>query len=124
LSKTLPITTNSSFGPLYYVAGTTQEGANVFKAAVYNSTGDVPVSLSFENVRKGAKAQLIVLTGPSDPYGANDPFTHVNVVKTQARTLTAGDEGVFQFSLPNLSVAVLETGASQLRARKEDPAAA
>jgi alpha-N-arabinofuranosidase len=117
LSKTLPVTSDSNFGPLYYVAGTSDKGTGIFKAAVYNSTEAVPVSLKFEGAPKGATAKLTVLTGPENPYGYNDPFLHNNVVKETTTTLTAGSDGTFQFSLPQLSIAVLETDAS-IKCRK------
>jgi alpha-N-arabinofuranosidase len=103
------VTSDEGFGPLYYVAGTSDKGSGIFKAAVYNTTEDVPVSLRFSGFSKGATAKLTVLTGPEDPYGYNDPFTQVNVVKETTSTVTAGKDGAFQFSLPQLSVAVLET---------------
>lgn len=106
------MTSDSGFGPLYYVAGTSATGTGIFKAAVYNSTEDVPVSLRFQGSRQGATATLTVLTGPANPYGYNDPFTHVDVVQETTSTLTAGADGSFQFSLPQLSIAVLETDAS------------
>jgi alpha-N-arabinofuranosidase len=112
------VTSDAGFGPLYYVAGTSDKGTGIFKAAVYNTTEDVPVSLRFEGSPKGATATLTVLTGPENPYGYNDPFTHVNVVKETTSIVTAGADGTFQFSLPQLSVAVLETNAS-VKCRKK-----
>lgn len=109
ITKTLPVTTESNFGPLFYVAGSTDKGTAVFKAAVYNTTAPVPVSLQLEGFKKGATATLTVLTGPENPYGYNDPWTQANVVKETTTTLKAGDNGKFSFSLPQLSVAVLET---------------
>lgn len=106
------MTSDAGFGPLYYVAGTSDRGTGILKAAVYNSTADVPVSVRFEGSRNGATATLTVLTGPENPYGYNDPFTQVNVVKTTTSRVTAGPDGSFQFSLPQLSIAVLETDAS------------
>jgi len=96
------------------VAGTSEKNTTVFKAAVYNSTAPVEVSIQFETVTapKGAKATLTLLTGPANPYGINDPFTRVKVVNETMSTLTASDAGVFTFSLPALSVAVLETAAT------------
>lgn len=76
---------------------------------MYNSTQDVPVSLQFEGYSKGATAQLTMLTGPENPYGVNDPYLQNNVVKETTSTVVAGDKGVFKFSLPQLSIAVLET---------------
>lgn len=118
ISKTLPVTSDTGFGPLYYVAGTSARGTGILKAAVYNATEDVPVSLKFQGYSKGATATLTVLTGPENPYGYNDPFSHVNVVKETTSTVTAGADGSFQFSLPQLSVAVLETDAA-VKCRKK-----
>ncbi|KAK4187876.1 family 51 putative glycoside hydrolase [Podospora australis] len=113
IRTTLPVSAPSgapNFNPLYYVAGSSAENTGVFKAAVYNSTSPVPVSLRFEGIEKeGAVANLTVLTGPSEPYGYNDPFTRADVVKHETRLLKAGKGGEFKFELPGLSVAVLET---------------
>ncbi|OTB00698.1 glycoside hydrolase family 51 protein [Hypoxylon sp. CI-4A] len=116
LTETLPATSN--FDPLYYVAGKNEKtGGYIFKAAVYNSTdgADVPVNLSFEGIKSGATAELTILTGPEDPYGINDPYTGVNVVETSKTTVKADKNGTFQFALPNLSVAVLDTTAPTSR---------
>ncbi|KAI1642692.1 glycoside hydrolase family 51 protein [Daldinia loculata] len=110
LTETLPAT--SQFDPLYYVAGKNDKtGGHIFKAAVYNSTdgADVPVKLSFEGVKQGTTAELTILTGPKDPYGINDPATGINVVKTSKKTIRSDETGSFQFLLPNLSIAVLDT---------------
>lgn len=110
------MTSDTNFGPLFYVAGEGEQGTGIFKAAVYNSTSDVPVSLQFEGFGKGTTAQLTVLTGPEDPYGYNDPYLQNNVVKEKVSTVVAGDNGVFEFTLPQLSIAVLETDAKKKRA--------
>ncbi|KAB8070547.1 glycoside hydrolase superfamily [Aspergillus leporis] len=108
ITNTLPTTSNSSFGPLYYVAGQDNTtNSHIFKAAVYNSTADVPVSLTFDGVKAGTSAQLTVLTA-ADPFGMNE-VASANIVDKMTSTVTAGDNGVFDFSLPNLSVAVLKT---------------
>ncbi len=111
LTKTLPVTAKTGgIRPLYYVAGESEKNTTLFKAAVYNATEPVAVSLQFEGIEmKGSKATLTLLTGPEDPYAVNDPFTQINVVNETTATLTAGEGGVFVFSLPSLSVAVLET---------------
>ncbi|KAK3905544.1 glycoside hydrolase superfamily [Staphylotrichum tortipilum] len=109
IRETLPVSTDANFGPLYYVAGTSEKGTSIWKGAVYNSTEPVDVSLQFECHQKNDKATLTVLTGPTDPYGYNDPWTQVNVVKEKTTTIKADDKGKFSFSLPGLSVAVLET---------------
>ncbi|RYP78914.1 hypothetical protein DL771_000299 [Monosporascus sp. 5C6A] len=109
-TETLPAT--ADFDPLYYVAGKSdQTGGYIFKGAVYNSTdgADVPVRLTFEGVEPGTSAELTVLTGPENPYGINDPFTGINVVKTTRSTVKSGGDGAFEFDLPNMSVAVLDT---------------
>jgi alpha-N-arabinofuranosidase len=114
ITHTLPVASNSSYGPLYWAAGKDElrNGAMVWKGAVYNTTNssEVPVSVHFQGVQPGAKAELTVLTNPGgDPYAYNDPFTGVNIVNTTKSELTAGASGAFTFSLPELSVAVLDT---------------
>ncbi|KAI1099703.1 glycoside hydrolase family 51 protein [Jackrogersella minutella] len=118
ITETLPAT--SYFDPLYYVAGRNDNtGGYIFKAAVYNSTGgaDVPVNLSFDGVAPGTTGELTVLTGPANPYGINSPYTGTNVVKTSTTTIRADGNGTFQLTLPNLSVAILDTGAPKSRRR-------
>ncbi|KAI5921052.1 alpha-L-arabinofuranosidase [Camillea tinctor] len=110
MTETLPAT--ADFDPLYYVAGKNEKtGGHVFKAAVYNSTdgADVPVKLKFEGAAPGTEAELTILTGPENAYSINDPFTGINVVETSTQTVTSDEQGNFQFNLPNLSVAVLDS---------------
>ncbi|GAW27045.1 putative alpha-N-arabinofuranosidase A [Rosellinia necatrix] len=119
MTETLPA--SADIGPLYYVAGRNDKTkGHVFKAAVYNSTdgADVPVRLTFDGVAAGTTAELTVLTGPEDPYAVNDPFTGVNVVSTTKTTVKADRSGAFSFSLPNLSVAVLDTKGKRKAARQ------
>ncbi|KAI1375488.1 glycoside hydrolase family 51 protein [Hypoxylon crocopeplum] len=116
MTETLPAT--SRFNPLYYVAGKNNKtGGHIFKAAVYNSTSgaDVPIKLTFEGITPGTTGELTILTGPIDPYGANSPYTGVNVVKSSKTTIRSDRNGSFQFALPNLSVAVLDTAPSRSR---------
>ena len=68
----------------------------------------MPVKVAFEGVEAGTKAELTLLTGPEDPFGYNDPWTGVNVVTTTKTILEAGSGG-FEFTMPQLSVAVLDT---------------
>jgi len=100
---------NGKINPLYFVAGDSEHDTTIVKLAVYNSTTPVPVNLKIESVEAGTAATLIMLTGPADPYGINDPFLRTNVVKETTTKLVAGEDGAFTFSLPQLSVAVLET---------------
>ncbi|KAK0669942.1 family 51 putative glycoside hydrolase [Cercophora samala] len=112
IRETLPVDAPAgkpNFDPLFYVAGKSETGTGIFKAAVYNSTESIPVSLKFDGLNEGAVANLTVLTGPEDPYGFNDPFTGVNVVEEKTTFIKAGKGGAFTFTLPGLSVAVLET---------------
>jgi alpha-N-arabinofuranosidase len=108
MTNTLPTKSSDNYGPLYYVAGVDQTtNSHIFKAAVYNSTADVPVSLTFDGVKPGTPAQLTVLTAPG-PLAMNE-IGAPNVVNSKVTNLRAGKNGVFNFSLPNLSVAVLKT---------------
>jgi len=110
MTHTLPTTWDDTYGPLYYVAGLDgQTNSRIFKAAVYNSTADVPVSLTFEGVGRGTAADLTILTAPS-AFSMNE-MGGANTVHSQTTTIKAGKKGVFSFSLPNLSVAVLTTYA-------------
>ncbi|KAF1959288.1 glycoside hydrolase, partial [Byssothecium circinans] len=114
ISHTLPTSSNSSYGPLYWVAGKddARNGALVWKGAVYNTTNSstVPVAVHFEGVSPGTKASLTVLTNAvGDPYAYNDPFTGINIVNSTTSEVSAGPSGAFEFSLPQLSVAVLDT---------------
>ncbi|CAO2647333.1 Nn.00g082550.m01.CDS01 [Neocucurbitaria sp. VM-36] len=114
ISSTLPTSSNSSYGPLYWGAGKDEarNGALVWKGAVYNTTNaaDVPVSVHFQGVTPGTKASLTLLTNSvGDPYMYNDPFTGINIVNTTVTELAAGSNGAFEFSMPQLSVAVLDT---------------
>ncbi|KAJ5183920.1 hypothetical protein N7492_001536 [Penicillium capsulatum] len=60
-----PTTSTDSFGPLYYATGVNSKTeSRIFKTTVYNSTADVPVSLTFEGVGRGATADLTILTAP------------------------------------------------------------
>ncbi|KAJ4268982.1 hypothetical protein NW762_003053 [Fusarium torreyae] len=111
MSHTLPA--SADFDPLFYVAGKNEDkGSFIWKGAAYNTTkgADVPVSLSFEGVKPGAQAELTLLTNKKDdPFAYNDPHTGVNIVNSKKTVLKADRKGAFNFKLPELSVAVLET---------------
>ncbi|CAG7927753.1 unnamed protein product [Penicillium olsonii] len=108
MTNTLPSESPDSFGPLYYATGlNSKTNSHIFKAAVYNSTADVPVSLTFEGVGRGTKADLTILTAP-DPFTMN-AVGGSNLVKSKTTHIKAGKKGEFSFKLPNLSVAVLST---------------
>lgn len=80
----------------------------------------MPVTVAFEGVEAGTKAELTLLTGTDDPFGYNDPWTGVNVVTTTKKILEAGEDG-FQFTMPELSVAVLDTQFSDDEGAGEEP---
>ncbi|GAB7364925.1 hypothetical protein MBLNU230_g5713t1 [Neophaeotheca triangularis] len=106
ISETLPIA-NEEFGPAYYVAGKNEgTGQHIVKAAVYNSSEDVPFHVNFEGVGAGTKANLTYLTAP-DGLSYNDIGKDVVEVTTQE--VTADGDGTFTFSLPELSIAVFAT---------------
>lgn len=106
-TSTLPATSADAFGPAYWVAGEDNTTSTYYvKAAVYNSTEDVPFSVTFDGVSSGASATLTVLTA-ADGYSYNSIGS--NVLETTTTTLTADESAAFTFSLPNLSVALLET---------------
>ncbi|SPQ21402.1 d7654c19-7073-4ed9-a2be-fd1299e158c5 [Thermothielavioides terrestris] len=112
LTHTLPATAanGTSFGPAYWVAGRNDAKRTfLLKAAVYNSTGgaEVPFRVGFDGLSRGAPATLTVLTAPGGPFAHNTP-ANKNAVKTAVTQLRAGEGGVLEFSLPDLSVAVLE----------------
>jgi len=66
------------------------------------------MTVTFAGVKAGSAATLTVLTAPS--ADSNNDIKK-SVVKTDTRTLTAGENGVFSYSLPDLSVSVLEVKA-------------
>ena len=108
ITDTLPVSMDVDLGPLYHVAGkNVDDGTFIFKTAVYNSTGEYPVEVRFEGVGKGAMANLTVLTG-ADAYASNSVGGE-EVVNTTSVVVTAGADGAFVYSLPDLSVAVLRT---------------
>jgi len=110
VTHNLETTSNSTFGPLYYVAGKNNDtGAHIFKAAVYNSTASVPVSLTFQGIKEGTKASLTVLT-TNDPWAWNTvEKAGTDVVQNNITTIQAGAGGVFRFTLPAVSVSLLKT---------------
>jgi alpha-N-arabinofuranosidase len=71
--------------------------------------------VAFDGIKAGTKAVLGMCIQPDgDPWAFNDPFTGVNVVETSNRVVTANKDGVFEFEMPELSVAVLDTDVSLL----------
>jgi alpha-N-arabinofuranosidase len=109
ITENLPME-GADFGPAYYVAGRSNvTGSHILKAAVYNSTGDVPFNVVFEGVGAGSTATLTYLTAPmnaSQPIGGN-------IVETHVAQIGAASDGSFVFSLPEYSVAVLDVAGRE-----------
>jgi alpha-N-arabinofuranosidase len=106
------------FGPAFYVAGITPSSSSfstiqpayTFKTAIYNATSPVPFNISFEGIKTGDKATLVVLTAP-DGLSSNALVngTVVEVVQRDVSDIMAGEQGTFEFELENYSLAVLTT---------------
>ncbi|KAL0941459.1 alpha-L-arabinofuranosidase [Colletotrichum truncatum] len=106
LTETLPSEGDIGYGPLYWVTGrNNQTGSLIFKAAVYNSTADVHISLDFDGVPAGATGELTILTSSS--ADAQNVLGGPEVIHTNVSTVVAGSDANFVFALPNLSVATL-----------------
>ena len=113
-------------------------GSEVLKLAVYNATGsspqsvanavpqqdnpgagdapelttitqDVPVSVTFDGVAAGTEAQLTVLSAQDNNGTASVLPGEGNPLTQYTLTLTADQNGVYRFTVPDLSVVVLET---------------
>ncbi|EED15681.1 alpha-L-arabinofuranosidase A [Talaromyces stipitatus ATCC 10500] len=108
IAHNLPTTSSEGgIGPIYWVAGQGDKPESyLFKAAVYNSTGDMSVAVTFSGSR--AKSATLTVLSSQDPNASNYPGGP-EVVQTNVSSVVAKSEGVFQFTLPNLSVAVLTT---------------
>lgn len=105
-----PVTTNANLnGPVYFAAGDDiYTGIRTFKTAVYNSGGDVPLTVTFDGVGAGTNAVLTVLTSNAGLMAVNS-LRGPNVVQRTTCTVTADGNGAFVFTLPDYSVAVLRT---------------
>ena len=117
ITHSLPVDSPAGYGPAYYGAGRDDErdGALVWKGAVYNTTDsmDVPITIAFEGVEAGTEATLSTAIQPAgDPWAYNDPLSQTYVVETNVQILTANADGVFEFTMPELSVGVLDTDTS------------
>ena len=104
---TVPVTSDTEYGPAYWVAGTSGPGKYTFKVATYNSTEPTPFNINFDGLRPNAKGTLIVLTAP-DGLSAN-VLDGNEVVNNNVTELVVGKDGAFVFELENYSVAVLTT---------------
>lgn len=98
----LPVTSDTGFGPVYWVASVTAGGTYHVKLANYGTTAQ-SVTVKIPAATAAPGASLEVLTG--DPLAVNKVFT-VQTVPTTS-TVTGSATGGWTFSLPAYSVAVL-----------------
>ncbi|KAF2743179.1 glycoside hydrolase family 51 protein [Sporormia fimetaria CBS 119925] len=108
--QTLPTTPDEgNTTSLFWGAGVGEDGEKIVKFANYNTTSSAPtpVKLSFDD-EDAKEAKLTMLTGTGDPYAYNEPLKPNRVVKETSRTLRANRKGLFEFEMPELSVAVVE----------------
>ncbi|KAJ5456013.1 uncharacterized protein N7458_004277 [Penicillium daleae] len=107
-THTAPMTSDSGFGPAFYVAGVNSGTTEyTFKAAVYNTTAPIPFNIDFEGLKQGAKSKLTVLNAPSGL--SYNVAGGQNVVKETVTELVAKKGGVFSFELKEYDIAVLTT---------------
>ncbi|KAJ5730448.1 uncharacterized protein N7483_004956 [Penicillium malachiteum] len=93
------VTSDSAFGPVYWVASSASDSSYFVKLANYGSdTQDLSVNIN------GLTTAKLTLVGDDDPHAANTP-DESPVVPVQS-TLSSSN-GTFTFTLPAWSVAVL-----------------
>jgi alpha-N-arabinofuranosidase len=110
-TSTVPVKSDSDFGPAYYVAGISSPWKYTFKVAIYNATAPVPFSIDFEGIQQGQTATLTVLNA-DDGLASNKLLadgTVTQVVNKKVEKLVAGKGGVLSFELENYDIAVLTT---------------
>jgi alpha-N-arabinofuranosidase len=102
-SQILPVTSDSGFGPLYWVASSTTSGTYYVKLANYGTTTE-SVTITIPGATEAsATANLIVLTGAST--ASNYP-NDVTVTPTSSNVTGSASDG-WTFSFPGYGVAVL-----------------
>jgi alpha-N-arabinofuranosidase len=101
-STILPVTSDTGFGPVYWVASSTSGGTYYVKLANYGTVAE-SVTIKIPAGTAAAVASLEILTG--DPLATNHVFTTQTVPYTISVTgsATAG----WTFTMPAYSVAVL-----------------
>ncbi|KAH8804445.1 glycoside hydrolase superfamily [Xylogone sp. PMI_703] len=107
-THTAPMSSDSGFGPAFYVAGVNAGTTEyTFKAAVYNTTESIPFNINFEGLSRGSKATLTILNAPSGL--SYNSIGGRNVVEKTVTRLTAKKGGIFSFKLKQYDIAVLTT---------------
>lgn len=96
-----PVSADSNFGPLYWVASSTSSNGYVVKLANYgNSTQSVTVKVPGASTNS---AKLQLLSGPATT--SNSPF-QVDI-RTRTSAVSGSASGGYTFSMPAYAVAVL-----------------
>ncbi|KAF2691072.1 glycoside hydrolase family 51 protein [Lentithecium fluviatile CBS 122367] len=113
ITRTLPTTPGMNTSSLFFRAGIDEEtGKSAFKAANYNTKSheDTPF-----------RRRLTLLRGSEGSYGYNDPAMGNNVIVEDVPTLKAGADWVFEWSMPELSVAMLVVDGDSEDEKKKKP---
>jgi alpha-N-arabinofuranosidase len=110
ITHTQPTTPKSNTTSLFWVAGRNDDGSRIVKLANYNTTNheDTDVSVKFEGLSL-KEATLTLLRGTKGPYGVHEDADD-KAFAEEKKVLKANKAGAFNFVMPELSVAVLESG--------------
>lgn len=92
------VTSDSAFGPVYWVASSAGDSYYVKLANYGSETQDVTVSIP------GLSSGKLTLLADNDPEASN---TDTQTLVTPSETDVTGENGSFSFTLPAWSVAVL-----------------
>ena len=102
------MTTDTAFGPAYYVAGYDQGTQDyTFKATVYNTTSSIPFNISFADVTSDSSTATLTVLNAPDGLSSN-VLGGPNVVRKETYRLNAKG-GIFSFSLNQYDIAILTT---------------
>ena len=109
--------TGDDFKPGYWVAGfNNHSDTYILKIAVFNSSGPVPVSVTFASgwgaATQGTFAKLSLLTAAS---ATSNNAIGSDITNLTQQVLIVSFGGAFTFSMPSYSVAVLEVQSSVMK---------
>jgi alpha-N-arabinofuranosidase len=102
-STILPVTSSVGFGPLYWVASSTDDGTYYVKIANYGTTTESVTVEIPDATGASSTAELVILTGAST--ASNYPLDVT--VQPVTSTVTGSASGGWTFNLPGYGVAVL-----------------
>jgi alpha-N-arabinofuranosidase len=100
-TKILPVTSNSAFGPVYWVASSTDAGTYYVKLANYG-TAEESVTIEIPGATLSTTATLHLVSGDADT--SNYPLD-VSVTDTTSSVSGSADDG-YTFTIPAYGVAV------------------